>query len=662
MTNDAHTERQPALGIDLGTTYSAVGYLDQTGRPVTAPNSLGDLLAPSAILVDDDEIVIGKEAVKSSMMLPDSYAECFKRDIGVAHFRRPLRQMEVPPEVLSGLLLEKLKADAELRLGPLRQVVITVPAFFDETRRTLTQEAGRLAGLDVLDIINEPTAAALSYGYTQGFLAGEGQPAATGPKRVLVYDLGGGTFDVTVLEIEGTTFRAVCTDGDVQLGGKDFDERIVNWLADQFHAAHGVDPRSDPQDAAQLWLDAQQAKHSLSERTKATVAMAFAGIRMRVELTREKFEELTRDLLERTRTTTSLVLSQAGMNFSQIERVLLVGGSSRMPMVSRMLEQLAGMPPDRSQSPDEAIAHGAALYCGMLMGGAARSGANCRLVNVNSHSLGVIGIHQATGRKTNVILIPKNTPLPHEVGRNFKTAMADQRSVSVQVVEGEGERPETCMTVGECVVRDLPSGLPQGSPIQVIYRYASNGTLSVVARVPQARRQAEVQIERAKSQAQQKSLDWWRARLSGKPLPDEGGPSAANQAAGVNLSDRASVLKKLDELYTAIGHGAAGLNVPAAAAGSQQMLRQALEELRQAEISVQQIAGRIQDTPAGAERTQLGVQLAQVRSAQEQTRVSANFALLVLGRDCVTAGFSPPGMEQTFGQAQTLRQHLAQRK
>ncbi len=476
-------DKQPPIGIDLGTTYSLVAYLDDTGRPVTVPNSAGDLLTPSALLFDDDGIVVGREAVKSWTLAPDRYIECFKRDMGNAVTRRTVRGLEAPPEVLSAFVLDRLKQDAEHRLGPIRQVVITVPAFFDETRRKATQEAGRLAHLEVLDIINEPTAAALAFGHQKGFLDLGASDAAARQMRVLVYDLGGGTFDVTILEIEGTRFRTLATDGDVFLGGKDFDERLVNYLAEQFIAAHGVDPRRDPQDAAQLWLDAQEAKHTLSERSKATAVCFHAGIRMRVDVSRAQFEDLAGDLVERTETTTSLVIKQAGLNWQQIDRVLLVGGSSRMPMIGQMLRKVTDREPDRSQSPDEAVAHGAALYAGMLMGRKTSSGqGSCELINVNSHSLGVVGLHPQTRQSINVVLIPKNTALPCRVVRTFKTARADQRSVKVTVVEGESDRPEACIALGVCVVRNLPPGLPQNTPVEVEYSYHANGRLSVSAR------------------------------------------------------------------------------------------------------------------------------------------------------------------------------------
>ena len=317
----------PPVGIDLGTTYSAIAYLDETGRPTSIANDAGDVLTPSAVSFDGPAVLVGKEAIKQGVFEPEVFADCFKRDIGRREFHRPVAGQRVPPEVLSAFVLKKLKQDAERRLGPIEEAVITVPAFFDETRRRATQEAGRLAGLKVLDIINEPTAAAVAFGYQ----------SATRKERVLVYDLGGGTFDVTVLEIDGRTFRTLATDGDVQLGGKDFDQRLVDHVAEKFLAAHDSDPRSDPQDAAQLWQDVQEAKHTLSQRSKVAIPCFHAGQRMRIEVSRSEFWHLAADLLERTETTTQLVVRQAGLDWSQIDRVLLVGGATRMPMVAEML-------------------------------------------------------------------------------------------------------------------------------------------------------------------------------------------------------------------------------------------------------------------------------------------------------------------------------------
>lgn len=240
-----------------------------------------------------------------------------------------------------------------------------------------------------------------------------------------------------------------------------------------------------------------------------------AGVRLRQEVTRATFEELTRDLLERTQATTELVVKQAGLGFGDIDRVLLVGGSTRMPMVARVLRELTGKEPDQSQSADEVVAHGAALYAAMLCDLNAADRPQFELVNVNSHSLGVVGTDPELGRKVNVVLIPKNTPLPARKVKQFRTAQANQRSVKVRVIEGESQRPEYCISLGECIVRDLPPGLPAGTPVAVEYRYAANGTLTVYARVAGARQSALVEIHRD-GRRQLEDLESWRRRLSAK--------------------------------------------------------------------------------------------------------------------------------------------------
>lgn len=646
-------DKQPPIGIDLGTTYSAVAYLDAAGRPVTLLNRTGDLLTPSALLFDDDGVVVGKEAVKGCALAPEAYVECFKRDMGSPAARRKIRGLEAPPEILSAFVLERLKQDAEQRLGPVREVVVTVPAFFDETRRKATQDAGRLAHLQVLDIINEPTAAALAYGYQEGSLEPGASEAAAVKRRVLVYDLGGGTFDVTILEIEGTRFRTLATDGDVFLGGKDFDERLVDYCAEQFIAAHGVDPRGDPQDAAQLWLDAQEAKHTLSERTKATVVCFHAGIRMRIEVTRPQFEDLTRDLVERTETTTTLVVKQAGLNWPEIDRVLLVGGSGRMPMIGQMLRKVTGREPDCSQSPDEVVAHGAALYAGMLTKQRASAGqTKYDLINVNSHSLGVVGIHPVTREKTNVILIPKNTPLPCRVLRVFKTARADQRSVKVGIVEGESDRPEACIALGECTVRDLPPGLPKNTPVEVEYAYRANGRIAVSARVPSVRYSQRVEIKHnaARSAA---NLEVWRARLCGQAVAAE---TNGDGTAPADLGDGAGARKQLDTLYLTVGKLAVGLALPESLARSRQAAVAAAAELTRAKDSLRAAERARQVGMSGGEVIHLDARLAQAKTEAHQAQARYDFAHLVLGRDCVNADFEPPEAHKCFAEIRKLRQ------
>ncbi|HEX7448087.1 MAG TPA: Hsp70 family protein [Pirellulales bacterium] len=476
-------ERAPAVGIDLGTTYSVVAYLDGQGRPVSIPNANGDILTPSVVLFDRDGTVVGREAVLAAAIEPDKVADCVKRDMGAKHYRRPIGGELLPPEVISSYILRRLKADAERKLGDVSKAVITVPAYFDEPRRRATMDAGRLAGLEVLDIINEPTAAAILYGYQEGFLDRSGKVAGDRPLRVLVYDLGGGTFDVTVVEMSNQSFKAVATDGDVQLGGKDWDEKLVEMAAEMLVLELGDDPRHEPETLQDMWLAAEAAKKTLSERSKATMFVNYQGRRHKVEVTRDEFEEATAPLVLRTRTTAEIVVMQAGLTWADIDRVVVVGGSTRMPMIRRMLEELAGRAIDLTVSADEAVAHGAALYADLLLQKQGLGGGHAQfdVTNINSHSLGVVGTDPISGRQLNRIIIPKNSPLPVAAARRFKTSQANQPSVKVTVVEGESELPDACIEVGICVIRDLPSRLPAGSPVEVRYTYGENGRLQVTA-------------------------------------------------------------------------------------------------------------------------------------------------------------------------------------
>ena len=291
MTPSSILRKSPAVGIDLGTTYSVVAYLDDTGRPMTIVNSEGDLITPSAVLFDGETTVVGKEAIKAIASEAEHVAMCAKRDLGERAFHRVIEGHRYPPEAIQAWVLNKIKNDAQRQLGPISRVVITVPAYFDEVRRKATQDAGFMAGLEVMDIINEPTAAAVAFGFQQGFLNAQG--GAPKPQKILVYDLGGGTFDVTVMEISGTNFNALATDGDVRLGGQDWDQRIVDFVAEEFIRQHKIDPREDPNAAGRLWRECEDAKRTLSLRSKAAINYDFKGAAVRLEITREKFEEIT---------------------------------------------------------------------------------------------------------------------------------------------------------------------------------------------------------------------------------------------------------------------------------------------------------------------------------------------------------------------------------
>ena len=499
---------QPAVGIDLGTTNSAVARIDDTGRTVMVRNSEGDLLTPSVVLFKDAEVVVGKTAQSATAVYPELVAQCAKRDMGSAAYSRPIRGEYLPPEVIQACILRKLNADIAQTLDRDARVVITVPAYFDERRRKATADAGDMAGIDVLDIVNEPTAAALSFGETAGYLTGSGEIREA--LTVLVYDLGGGTFDVTLLKLAPGDVRTLATDGDVRLGGHDWDSRLVDYVADSFKEAHGLDPRDDPGALNRLHSLVVEAKHTLSARSRASIRVDYGGQTHDLDVTREKFEELTADLLERTSHTTRGLLKDARLDWSDVSRILLVGGSTRMPMVVSLLNGLSGLTPDRTVNPDEAVARGAAIYANYLLAKEDDDGSepDFEVTNVNSHSLGIEGIDPETMRKINVVLIPRNMPLPAKHTEKFTTKRAGQKSIVVQVLEGESSLPEACTAIGRTVVRDLPPDLPQGWPIEITFEYGTNGRLEVTAVLPGKDCQTALEMERDGGLSGQRAKEW----------------------------------------------------------------------------------------------------------------------------------------------------------
>ncbi len=505
-------KKHPAIGIDLGTTFSVISLLDDLGRPQTLSNSEGDKITPSVVFFEGENIVVGKEAAKALATDADQVADCAKRDLGQRFYHKLLGGRHYPPEAVQAWVLNKLRHDAERQIGPFHKAVVTVPAYFDEVRRKATQDAGYIAGLEVMDIINEPTAAAVAFGYQQGFM-NPNQPDQD-RKKILVYDLGGGTFDVTVMEIGGREFTALATDGDVQLGGKDWDQRLVDYVAEEFIRKHGLDPREDANSLGRLGRECEDAKRTLSARQKASIACDFQGQAMRVEMTRQTFQEITQDLLDRTAFTTRQTLQAAGLDWKDIDRVLLVGGSSRMPGVVQKLKELSGKEPDCSVSPDEAIAHGAALHAGILLAYHEGKSPSFHIRNVNSHSLGVVAMDIKTKRPRNAILVPRNTPLPVVARRVFKTQKQGQKSILVQIVEGESLSPDDCSALGKCSVRDLPAALPAQTPIEVRFRYEENGRLTVTVKVEGTDNKLRHELTRENTLTQEQ-LDSWRKYVSG---------------------------------------------------------------------------------------------------------------------------------------------------
>jgi molecular chaperone DnaK len=533
------------VGIDLGTTFCAIATLDDHGQAVTLPNIEGEMLTPSAVLIDEGSAVVGQAARDVALEQPERVAMSVKRYMGHSVYGHQVAGRDFRPETLSAIILRKLVHDAERRIGPIGKAVITVPAYFDDTRRKATKDAGRIAGLDVLDILDEPTAAALAYsfGTTDGQSFGgtdrpsvlpkvgrPGQPLPIKEQTVLVYDLGGGTFDVTLVRLAPRRFEALAIEGDVRLGGKDWDDRIVDFVADKFKSQFGDDPRRDPRSLAALSAAAERAKRTLSKLLQTNITCTHAGQMLTVKLTRAEFESITRELLTRTRLTTQQVLRQAKLDWNQVDRVLLVGGSTHMPMTGHMLQEISGKAPDDSLAVSEVVARGAALHAGIVYArsrrtgvqtaapnGALAAGARDLLediveINVNAHSLG-IEIKQAAER-VNDILIAKNTQLPTAASRVYRTVNENQARVRVKVLQGEAPQADHCISIGECWIEGLPANLPKGSPVQVRCGVGTNGLIDVLALDMTSGKMARTEIHRAIGLSEEeiaREADWVRS-------------------------------------------------------------------------------------------------------------------------------------------------------
>jgi molecular chaperone DnaK len=496
------------VGIDLGTTYSAIAQLDPNGVPISLPNVDGKPITPSVVLLGDDgKVIVGPTFERMSLEDPSHIVEAIKRQMGNKDFFVVYQNKKLTPEFISALILKKLKQDAEKVIGPITNAVITVPYYFNDIRRKATQDAGRIAGLNVIDIINEPTAATLAYAWQRGELGRV--DLANNERTILVYDLGGGTFDVTVVRYTPTSFRVLATDGDVMLGGLDWSRRIVDHIAEQFHRKFNEDPREDPESMMTITQECEDAKRELSTKAQIPINCYYKGKSLTVALTRGDFERMTGDLMQRTRDTTELVMQQAGMKRGQLDEVVLVGGSTYMPVVEAMLREVTGLAPSRAVVPEEAVAQGACIHAAILE--ARATGGDSRLAravinrlrsvnttDVNSHSLGVkITDPNNRGRKINHIMIPKNSPVPHRVTQRFVTNSPNQQRVHICVLEGDASDPDACTTIGDFRVVNLPPNLPMGSPVEVTYEYDKNGRINAYAKELTGNRDAQIEIQRS---------------------------------------------------------------------------------------------------------------------------------------------------------------------
>ena len=459
------------IGIDLGTTNSVVAVMEG-GEPTVITNPEGSRLTPSVVgFTKDGERLIGQLAKRQAVSNPDRTIASIKRHMGEVDYKVNIDGKSYTPPEISAMILQKLKGDAEKYLGEtVTQAVITVPAYFNDSQRQATKDAGKIAGLDVLRIVNEPTAAALAYGLDKGENG-----------TILVFDLGGGTFDVSILNLDDGMFQVVATNGNTHLGGDDFDNAVMNWMVEEFKKSNGIDLSQDKMAAQRLKEAAEKAKIELSSMTSTNINLPFITAdatgpkHLDLTLTRAKFDELTADLVEATVEPTRKAMADAGLSTSEIDKIILVGGSSRIPAVQEAIRKYFGKEPSHGVNPDECVAVGAAVQAGILSG--ELNDKNIVLLDVTPLSLGIETLGGICTR-----MIERNTAIPTSKSQVFSTAADNQPAVTIRVFQGEREMAADNKLLGTFELTDIPPA-PRGVPqIQVTFDIDSNGIVHVSAK------------------------------------------------------------------------------------------------------------------------------------------------------------------------------------
>jgi len=456
-----------AVGIDLGTTNSVVAVLEG-GEPTVIANAEGNRTTPSIVAFKGEEVLVGELAKRQAITNPDNTVRSIKRQIGT-NWKEKFENKEYTPQEVSARILQKLKRDAESYIGEdVTDAVITVPAYFNDAERQATKEAGQIAGLNVLRIINEPTAAALAYGLEN-----------SEDQKILVYDLGGGTFDVSVLEISEGVFEVKSTSGDSKLGGDDWDERVMEWLVDKFKSSTGIDISEDKMAMQRIKEGAEKAKIELSSTTETEVNLPFitandSGPQHLLEkLSRSEFEKITSDLVDRTKDPVNKAVEDAGLSFSDIQHIILVGGSTRIPAVQALVKSMTGKDPSKGVNPDEVVASGAAIQAGVLKGDVK----DVLLLDVTPLTLGV---ETKGGIMTK--MIERNTTIPTKRSETFSTADDGQTQVEIHVLQGEREMASGNKSLGKFNLTDIPSAKAGTPQIEVTFDIDANGIVNVNAK------------------------------------------------------------------------------------------------------------------------------------------------------------------------------------
>jgi molecular chaperone DnaK len=532
-----------AVGIDLGTTYSCIAYLNEHGEPITIPNKDGELSTPSVVLFEDDHVVVGTEAMRNSIRYPDRVVVHAKRYMNNPGHRWKIGGKSYSPVDISTLILKSMLDNAREKIGAIDRAVITVPAQFSDVQRQATAEAGKRAGLKQVDIINEPVAAALCFVLgTEGIWFTELATAQT----IMVVDLGGGTFDLSLVRYQKNEVRVIASGGDLQLGGLDWNRALEVAIAKQFQKEFGVDPMKDRENAQALALEAEQTKRSLSVRPKAALTCAASGQRKTYQVELEQFERLTRDLVDRMEVLTLDLLKENSMGWAKVDVVLTTGGSSRMPMVRSLFKKLSGRTLNTSLSPDQSIAHGATYYAGMLLTNSAfaksilNPTAAARLAQFKQHSatarsLGLLIRDTETQTRVPHYILPANTPLPVSVSQIYGTVSDNQRKVHLRIVESGTAADSQYVELGTCLIEPLPENLPEGTEIEVTISYDEQARVHVDAKVLKTGQAAHTEIVRPEnmvvktlSEEADEEIDFG-TEASVKSTPDVKGSSPASK-------------------------------------------------------------------------------------------------------------------------------------